>query len=65
MDFFLGVQTVDRVRRCITSYLLAGPACLKCLVFHIFKLEKFEIQLCEHIEGSIDFSFRTQFLQFF
>jgi len=29
---FLGVHTVDTVRRCTTSYLLAGPACLWCLV---------------------------------
>ncbi len=26
--FFLGVQNVDTVGRCTTSYLLAGPACL-------------------------------------
>jgi hypothetical protein len=25
---FFGVQSVDTVGRCITSYLLAGPACL-------------------------------------
>jgi hypothetical protein len=30
-----GVQSVDTVSRCTTSYLLAGPACLWCLVnFH-------------------------------
>jgi hypothetical protein len=29
---FLGVQSVDTVSRCTTSYLLAGPACLWCLV---------------------------------
>jgi hypothetical protein len=29
---FFGVQTVDAVSRCTTSYLLAGPACLWCLV---------------------------------
>ncbi len=32
MDFF-GVQSVDTVGRC-TSYLLAGPTCLWCLVNH-------------------------------
>jgi len=32
---FFGVQTVDAVSRCTTSYPLAGPACLWCLVnFH-------------------------------
>jgi len=29
---FFGVQSVDTVGRCTTSYLLAGPACLWCLV---------------------------------
>jgi hypothetical protein len=29
---FLGVQSVDTVPRCTTSCLLAGPACLWCLV---------------------------------
>jgi hypothetical protein len=32
---FLGVQTVDELSRCTTSYPLAGPTCLWCLVnFH-------------------------------
>jgi len=31
MDCF-GVQSVDTVRRCTTSYVLARPACLRCLV---------------------------------
>ncbi len=31
LDCF-GVQSVDTVGRCTTSYLLAGPACLWCLV---------------------------------
>jgi len=26
--FFLGVESVNTVSRCTTSYLLAGPACL-------------------------------------
>jgi len=30
---FFGVQSVDTVGRCTTSYLLAGPACSWCLVF--------------------------------
>jgi hypothetical protein len=30
--FFLGVHSVDTVGTCTTSYLLAGPACLWCLV---------------------------------
>jgi hypothetical protein len=30
---FFGVQIVDTVGRCTTSYLLAGPACSWCLVF--------------------------------
>jgi hypothetical protein len=25
---FFGVQSVDTIGRCTTSYLLAGPACL-------------------------------------
>jgi hypothetical protein len=29
-----GVQSVDTVDRCTTFYLLAGPMCLRCLVFH-------------------------------
>jgi hypothetical protein len=29
---FFGVQSVDIVGRCTTSYLLPGPACLWCLV---------------------------------
>ncbi len=29
-----GVHRVDTVSRCTTSYLLAGPACLWCLVFN-------------------------------
>jgi hypothetical protein len=29
---FLGVQSVNTLSRCTTSYLLAGPACLWCLV---------------------------------
>jgi hypothetical protein len=29
---FFGVQSVDTVGRCTPSYLLAGPACLWCLV---------------------------------
>ncbi len=29
---FFGVQSVDAVGRCTTSYLLTGPACLWCLV---------------------------------
>jgi hypothetical protein len=31
MDCF-GVQSVDTISRCTSSYLLAGPACLWCLV---------------------------------
>jgi hypothetical protein len=31
MDFF-GVQSVETVGRCTTYYLLAGPACLWCIV---------------------------------
>jgi len=27
-----GVESVDTVGRCTTSYLLAGPVCLRCLV---------------------------------
>ncbi len=34
MDCF-GVQSVDPVGRCTTSYLLAGPLCLQCLVFSL------------------------------
>ncbi len=33
---FFGVESVDTAGRCTTSYLLAGPACLWCLVFIIF-----------------------------
>jgi len=32
LDCF-GVQNVNTVGRCTTSYLLAGPACLWCLVY--------------------------------
>jgi hypothetical protein len=31
---FFWCQSVDTVGRCTTSYLLAGPACLRCLVNH-------------------------------
>ncbi len=34
MDFF-GVQSVDTVDRCATSYVLAGPACFWCLVYSV------------------------------
>jgi hypothetical protein len=30
---FFGVQSVDTVGRCTTSYLLTRPACLWCLVY--------------------------------
>jgi hypothetical protein len=33
---FFGVWSVNRVSRCTTSYLLAGPACLWCLVLFAF-----------------------------
>jgi hypothetical protein len=40
---FLGVQSVDTVGRCKTSYLLAGPACFWCLVsqFSELRCERF------------------------
>jgi hypothetical protein len=38
---------VDRVSRCTTSYLLAGPACLGCLV----KMFALQIPLKEGIGG--------------
>ncbi len=41
-----------------------GPSVNTFFIFHIFKIEIFLIRQCEHIEGSPDFSFQTQFLQF-
>ncbi len=40
-----------------------GPSVNTFLVFHILIEFKKQLQ-CEHIEGSTDFSFQTQFLQF-
>jgi len=42
---FFGVRSVDRVRRCTTYYLLAGPACLWCLVPSV----NYKPILCGHI----------------
>jgi len=44
MDFF-GVESVDEVGRCTTSYPLAGPACLRCLVCVNKKLANSQLQL--------------------
>jgi hypothetical protein len=35
--FFFGVQSVDTVGRCITFYLMAGPACLRALVINLIR----------------------------
>jgi hypothetical protein len=32
-------------------------------IFHILRIENFQIWQCEHFEGSTDFLFQTQFLQ--
>jgi len=34
--YFFGVQSVSTVGRCTTSFLLAGPVCLWCLVYLLF-----------------------------
>jgi hypothetical protein len=44
-----GVQSVDTVDRWTTSYLLAGPTCLWCLVFFPFTKENFQRTLCPPI----------------
>jgi WD40 repeat protein len=40
---FFGVQSVDKVGRCTTSDLLAGPACLWCLVEKWFSWKHVEL----------------------
>jgi hypothetical protein len=41
-----------------------GPSVNIFIIFHIFRIENFKIGQCEHFDGSTDFSFQTQFLQF-
>jgi hypothetical protein len=47
---------------------IVGPSVntfpLKRYMWTIFRIENFLIWQCEHIEGSTDFPFQTQFLQF-
>jgi hypothetical protein len=43
----LGVQSVDTLGRCTTSYLLAGPVCLWCLVLE-------HMSVCIWMEGRKD-----------
>jgi hypothetical protein len=41
-----------------------GPSENTFFILHIFRIEKLKIWQCEHIDGSTDFSFQTQFFQF-
>jgi hypothetical protein len=49
---FFGVQSVDTVGRCTTSYLLVGPMCLWCLVFKWFLMCSPSYYHCFHIHSS-------------
>jgi hypothetical protein len=42
-----------------------GQSVSTIFTFHIFRIENFEIQQYEHIEGSIRFSFQTLIFDFF
>jgi hypothetical protein len=67
MDFF-DFQSVDTVYRCTTSYLLAGPACLRCLVatiaiislYRILEAKAQQFFLCSVNLHNVYMVYRTQ-----
>jgi len=58
---YFGVQSIDTVHRCKPSYLLAGPACLWCLVVSwFFNVDfNFHLNFVGHwsCNGNLEFHF--------